>query len=656
MVSVFFRVVLVLLSLSNIGPVRPTRSVAIMLLAAVLLILPAFAFSAKHDGPNQVLGLDPNANTQPLGPFLQLLKDPGVPLSIDQATSSPYADRFVANPRRTLYFRFSPHPLWVRFSFMAPPNHDLDQHGDLWHLGLTGPTGQVRCALYIPLAAWPDPPPRMHRQGGWLIQEIGWPGDGSGTRQTLLLPLPPKPVTAYLSLQVAHDQYLPLELMPGRVLVPDSGMRGLLLGLALGVLVGLMAYNLSVFFILRDTAYLYYLPTVMVVGLISMSEVSGFSLLGYAGMAISVKTRIGYLLLLVGNLAFLLFIMRFFLLKERGSWLHRPLLWLLWLQCAMTPLYVFLPLAALGPVASGFLLVRQVFFWTVIIQGMKQKVAGAKSYAIGYALLIISIWSYWLSYFGLVPYHSYFVYALPLGAVFEAVFFSLALHYRLDDLRRKEEMARENYIELLVWSQHQQERLHEYGLLLQKAAQQSPGQDASQADETPGLLQELAELKGSRARLTQKQRELERSLAEKNEALAEANSALKVLFDRLKEEKAGVEQGVSLTVRKLVMPALERLKASRLGGSQREYVQMLETALNEMAGRSITTLASAQANLTPAEAQVALLIREGKASKEIAEVLNLSEHTVAAHRKSIRSKLGLAGKPVNLAAHLRQLS
>ena len=650
-----------MLLLLNLGPARRIPWAIIMLMAAALLLLPAGAFCAQEGSQSQVIRLDPRATSQQLGPFLQLLQDSGAPVGIEQAASPAYAARFAANPRQTLYLRPSPYPLWVRFSFMASAKQDLDQPPDIWHLGLIGPTGQVRCALYIPLSAWPDPPPRMHRQGGWLIQEIGWPGGGMDARgrvdrRTLLLPSPQEPVMAYLSMQVSHDQYLPLEVMPGRVLVPDNSMRGLLLGLALGVLAGLMAYNLSVFFILRDTAYLYYLPTVLVMGLISFSEVGGFSAHWYSGVAISVKTRIGYLLLLGGNLAYLLFIMRFFRLKERGSWLHRVLLWLLWLQCAMTPLYAFLPLAILGPMASGFLVVRQVLFWTVIIQGMSQKVAGARAYAIGYAMLVISIWSYWLSYFGLVPYHSGFVYALPMGAVFEALFFSLALHFRLDDLRRKEETARENYIDLLVKSQHRQERLHEYGLLLQKAARQNPEQDASRTDEDPGLLQELDELKGSRARLTKKQRELELSLEEKNEALAQANAALKVLFERLTEEKAGVEEGVSQTVRKLVMPALERLKASRLGGSQREYVHMLETALNELAGRSITTLASAQANLTPAEAQVALLIREGKASKEIAEVLNLSEHTVAAHRKSIRAKLGLAGKPVNLAAHLRQLA
>lgn len=632
-----------------------------MLMAAALLVLLVTASAAWAGGQNRMPHLTPSAASQQLGPFLQILEDAGAPLDIDQAASPRLEPGFQPNQRQTMYLRPSPYPRWVRFALKAPAGQEIDHPAGIWHLGLAGPTGPVRCALYVPASAWPGHPAQMHRLGDWLIQEIGWPGGGAGARgpggrRTLLLPAPEEPVMVYLSLQVAHDQYLPLKVMPARVLVPDNRRHELLLGLALGMLAGLMAYNLSVFFILRDTAYLYYILTVTSVGLINFNEIGGFSMHWFSGMDISAMTRIDGILLLVANLSYILFILRFFRLKERASSMHRPVLWLLWAQIALSPLYVFLPLAALGPVASGFLGVCQVILWIVTIQGVTHKLAGAKLYAVAYALITVSIWSYWLSYFGLVPYHSGFIYALPIGAVFEALVFTLALHFRMDDLRRQQEIAREKYIDLLVRSQRQQEQLHEYGLLLQKAARQSPEQDASQVDEAPGILQELAELKGSRARLTKQQRELERSLEEKSEALTEANAALKVLFDRLKEEKAGVEQSVSLTVRKLVMPALERLKASRLGGSQLEYVRILETALGELAGRSITTLASAQANLTPAEAQVALLIREGKASKEIADVLGLSEHTVAAHRKSIRSKLGLAGKQVNLAAHLRELA
>ena len=56
----------------------------------------------------------------------------------------------------------------------------------------------------------------------------------------------------------------------------------------------------------------------------------------------------------------------------------------------------------------------------------------------------------------------------------------------------------------------------------------------------------------------------------------------------------------------------------------------------------MTALARGDENpLTPRERQVATLIAEGHTSREIAEMLVLSEHTVERHRERILDKLGL---------------
>jgi len=58
-------------------------------------------------------------------------------------------------------------------------------------------------------------------------------------------------------------------------------------------------------------------------------------------------------------------------------------------------------------------------------------------------------------------------------------------------------------------------------------------------------------------------------------------------------------------------------------------------------------------SLTPAELKVCQLIQSGHRTKEIADALNLSIETVQSHRKSIRRKLSLSGKEVNLFAFLK---
>ena len=57
-------------------------------------------------------------------------------------------------------------------------------------------------------------------------------------------------------------------------------------------------------------------------------------------------------------------------------------------------------------------------------------------------------------------------------------------------------------------------------------------------------------------------------------------------------------------------------------------------------------------NLSRAELKVANFIRQGRRSKEIAEVLGLSVRTVEACRNNIRRKLRIKNKKVNLRTYL----
>jgi DNA-binding CsgD family transcriptional regulator len=59
--------------------------------------------------------------------------------------------------------------------------------------------------------------------------------------------------------------------------------------------------------------------------------------------------------------------------------------------------------------------------------------------------------------------------------------------------------------------------------------------------------------------------------------------------------------------------------------------------------------------LTPREIDVAVLVREGKTSKEIAELLDISASGVDFHRKKIREKLGLTNEKSNLRSALLSL-
>jgi len=58
--------------------------------------------------------------------------------------------------------------------------------------------------------------------------------------------------------------------------------------------------------------------------------------------------------------------------------------------------------------------------------------------------------------------------------------------------------------------------------------------------------------------------------------------------------------------------------------------------------------------ITPRELEVGNLVKDGKTSKEIAEILNSTERAVVAHRTNLRKKLGLEKKS-NLRTYLISL-
>ncbi|MEN6439731.1 MAG: LuxR C-terminal-related transcriptional regulator [Syntrophobacter sp.] len=150
-------------------------------------------------------------------------------------------------------------------------------------------------------------------------------------------------------------------------------------------------------------------------------------------------------------------------------------------------------------------------------------------------------------------------------------------------------------------------------------------------------------------------RNREAELAAKSSYLADANAALRVLLKQREDDKFELEEQVLTNLKKSVLPYIEKLKRTRLALKQEELIETIELHLDEIVSPFIRRLSSEHLRLTPAEIQVASLIRDGKATKEIAEVLGVSTSAIDFHRHRIRKKLGLTHNKANLRSHLLSL-
>lgn len=152
-----------------------------------------------------------------------------------------------------------------------------------------------------------------------------------------------------------------------------------------------------------------------------------------------------------------------------------------------------------------------------------------------------------------------------------------------------------------------------------------------------------------------KRKQAEEALEEKTYSLEESNTALKVLLKQREEDKKELEENILSNAKSQILPCLEKLKGSKLSAEQKTYMNLLEAMIKEMTSPFIRELSSKYLGLTPTEIRVASLIKEGKTTKEIAEMLYLAESTISFHRNNIRNKLGLNKEKINLKTYLKTL-
>jgi DNA-binding CsgD family transcriptional regulator len=148
---------------------------------------------------------------------------------------------------------------------------------------------------------------------------------------------------------------------------------------------------------------------------------------------------------------------------------------------------------------------------------------------------------------------------------------------------------------------------------------------------------------------------MDEALKMERQNLAETNTALKVLLQGRDRDRGEIEENLLSNIQKLAVPCMEKLKKTALTPDQRQLVDLLHIHLKEATSPFVNTLARRFANLTSTEVRVAELIKIGRTSKEIAEVLGTSENAIVFHRNNVRAKLGLRSRKVNLASYLASL-
>lgn len=148
-----------------------------------------------------------------------------------------------------------------------------------------------------------------------------------------------------------------------------------------------------------------------------------------------------------------------------------------------------------------------------------------------------------------------------------------------------------------------------------------------------------------------KLRDLEETLRREQVDFVRKNVALNEVLQHIEQEKSVYRHEIATKMDGLLRPMLRKLQDQ--GRLERRDVDLLERGLDETFGRDIDQFKNNMSKLTPRELDILEMIRSGRSSKQIAEALDLSSQTVHKHRQSIRRKLQIDHREINLATYLR---
>jgi len=151
---------------------------------------------------------------------------------------------------------------------------------------------------------------------------------------------------------------------------------------------------------------------------------------------------------------------------------------------------------------------------------------------------------------------------------------------------------------------------------------------------------------------TEKLKRASEELRHEHGEVTRKNVALEEVLDHLEQEKRAFRHELSANVENLLRPIVEKLRQAG-GRLSAQEIEVLSNGLDAIVGNDLDQYENNLGKLTPREMDICALISKSRTSKEIAEDLGLSDQTIHKHRQSIRRKLQLDNRGINLAAYLR---
>lgn len=162
--------------------------------------------------------------------------------------------------------------------------------------------------------------------------------------------------------------------------------------------------------------------------------------------------------------------------------------------------------------------------------------------------------------------------------------------------------------------------------------------------------EEITSIKVLEKKLEEREEKIERQKKE----IEEMQSTLRETLRAKEKEKKEILYTIKTYLENIIDPLIDLVEKSSSQEDFSRIFKILKEKLEELKKITSGEIANPFLNLNLKEAQVALLVKEGYSSKDIARILNLSKPAVDFYRKRLRKKMGLKGTKETLEEFLRK--
>ncbi len=253
---------------------------------------------------------------------------------------------------------------------------------------------------------------------------------------------PGETATVYLKASSSESLSIPILLWDRVDYFRRETGRNFMYGIFFGLMLVMAIYNLFIFLSVRDRAYLYYVLYICLLATL-LSLVSGYSHFFFHDLTVLVHRWIGPMSALLASLAALAFARRFLLLREELPSAYRLLTAFMVLHAVVIAILPWLPSYYPGLFGNSVPLLAITAMLPIAYLRARRGFRPAHYFLIAWSFIIVGAFVFILQNLGLVRANFFTNNSLLIGASAEAMLLSFALGFRINELTRSEQEARQ---------------------------------------------------------------------------------------------------------------------------------------------------------------------------------------------------------------------